>query len=391
MAQTKDFYAVLGVSATASQDEIKKQYRKLAKRYHPDANASDPKAAERFKEVSEAYTVLGDAEKRKQYDEMRRLGAFGGFGGGSPFGAGQPGASSARRGGRPGPAPGSGPGGQPGANFRFEEFDVGGLGGLGDLFSSMFGNGAQAGGRPAGPERGQSVETTLNVPFRTAALGGKVPIELEVTEPCPTCHGSGGAPGASFKTCPECSGRGVVSIGQGGFAVTRTCPVCLGRGKVPSQRCPTCNGVGEVRSRKKMLITVPAGADTGSKVRLRGQGGKGVDGGPAGDIVINFQVQPDRFFRRDGLDVLATVPLNIAQATLGSRISVRTIAGKKVAIRIPPGTASGKRFRVPGQGIEKDGRHGDMIVDVSINVPSALTQEQEKMMREFADAGGMKY
>lgn len=389
MAQTKDFYAVLGVSATASQDEIKKQYRKLAKRYHPDANASDPKAAERFKEVSEAYTVLGDAEKRKQYDEMRRLGAFGGFGGGSPFGAGHPGASSARRGARPGPAPG--PGGQPGANFKFEEFDVGGLGGLGDLFSSMFGNGAQAGGRPGGPERGQSVETTLNVPFRTAALGGKVPIELEVTEPCPTCHGSGGAPGASFKTCPECSGRGVVSIGQGGFAVTRTCPICLGRGKVPSQRCPTCNGVGEVRSRKKMLITVPAGADTGSKVRLRGQGGKGVDGGPAGDIVINFQVQPDRFFRRDGLDVLATVPLNIAQATLGSRISVRTIAGKKVAIRIPPGTASGKRFRVPGQGIEKDGRHGDMIVDVSINVPSALTQEQEKMMREFADAGGMKY
>jgi len=345
MAQTKDFYAVLGVSATASQDEIKKQYRKLAKRYHPDANASDPKAAERFKEVSEAYTVLGDAEKRKQYDEMRRLGAFGGFGGGSPFGAGQPGASSARRGGRPGPAPGPGPGGQPGANFRFEEFDVGGLGGLGDLFSSMFGNGAQAGGRPAGPERGQSVETTLNVPFRTAALGGKVPIELEVTEPCPTCHGSGGAPGASFKTCPECSGRGVVSIGQGGFAVTRTCPVCLGRGKVPSQRCPTCNGVGEVRSRKKMLITVPAGADTGSKVRLRGQGGKGVDGGAAGDIVINFQVQPDRFFRRDGLDVLATVPLNIAQATLGSRISVRTIAGKKVAIRIPPGTASGRAGR----------------------------------------------
>jgi molecular chaperone DnaJ len=391
MAQTKDFYAVLGVSATASQDEIKKQYRKLAKRYHPDANASDPKAAERFKEVSEAYTVLGDAEKRKHYDEMRRLGAFGGFGGGSPFGAGQPGASSARRGARPGPASGPGPGGQPGANFKFEEFDVGGLGGLGDLFSSMFGNGAQAGGRPAGPERGQSVETTLNVPFRTAALGGKVPIELEVTEPCPTCHGSGGAPGASFKTCPECSGRGVVSIGQGGFAVTRTCPICLGRGKVPSQRCPTCNGVGEVRSRKKMLITVPAGADTGSKVRLRGQGGKGVDGGPAGDIVINFQVQPDRFFRRDGLDVLATVPLNIAQATLGSRISVRTIAGKKVAIRIPPGTASGKRFRVPGQGIEKDGRHGDMIVDVSINVPSALTQEQEKMMREFADAGGMKY
>jgi len=396
MAQTKDFYAVLGVSATAAQDEIKKQYRKLAKRFHPDANASDPKAAERFKEISEAYTVLGDAEKRKQYDEMRRLGAYGGFPGASPFGAGRPGGSTARRGStRPGagtgPTPGGGnPAGGPGA-FRFEDFDVGGLGGLGDLFSSMFGNGAQPGGRPAGPERGQSVEMTLEVPFRTAALGGKVPVELEVTEPCPTCHGSGGAPGATFKTCPECSGRGVVSLGQGGFAVTRTCPVCLGRGRVPSQRCPTCNGVGEVRSRKKMLITVPAGADTGGKVRLRGQGGKGVDGGPPGDIVINFQVQPDRFFRRDGLDVLATVPLNIAQATLGSRISVRTIAGKKVAIRIPPGTASGKRFRVPAQGIEKEGRRGDMIVDVSINVPANLTDEQEKMMREFATAGGMKY
>jgi molecular chaperone DnaJ len=390
MAQTKDFYAVLGVSATAAQDEIKKQYRKLAKRYHPDANASDPKAAERFKEVSEAYTVLGDPEKRKQYDEMRRLGAFSGFGGGSPFAAGRPGAAGARRGARPGPSPGPGAGGQTGGNFRFEDFDVGGLGGLGDLFSSMFGNGAQA-GRASGPERGQSVETTLDVPFRTAALGGKVPIELEVTEQCPTCHGNGGAPGATFKTCPECNGRGVVSLGQGGFAVTRTCPVCLGRGRVPSQRCPTCNGVGEVRSRKKLLITVPAGADTGSKVRLRGQGGKGADGGAAGDIVINFQVQPDRFFRRDGLDVLATVPLNIAQATLGSRISVRTIAGKKVAIRIPPGTASGKRFRVPGQGIEKEGRRGDMIVEVSINVPSALTEEQEKMMREFANAGGMKY
>jgi molecular chaperone DnaJ len=393
MAQTKDYYAVLGVSATAAQDEIKKQYRKLAKRYHPDANASDPKSAERFKEISEAYTVLGDAEKRKQYDEMRRLGAYGGFGGGSPFAAGRPGAQNARRGARTGPASGPGPGGggPAGGAFRFEDFDVGGLGGLGDLFSSMFGNGAQPGGRAAGPERGQSVETTLEVPFRTAALGGKVPIELEVTEQCPTCHGNGGAPGATFKTCPECNGRGVVSLGQGGFAVTRTCPVCLGRGRVPSQRCPTCNGVGEVRSRKKMLITVPAGADTGSKVRLRGQGGKGADGGPAGDIVISFQVLPDRFFRRDGLDVLATVPLNIAQATLGSRISVRTIAGKKVAIRIPAGTASGKRFRVPGQGVEKEGRRGDMIVDVTINVPPKLTEEQEKMMREFANAGGMKY
>jgi molecular chaperone DnaJ len=386
MAQTKDFYAVLGVSASATQDEIKKAYRKLAKRYHPDANANDAKAAERFKEISEAHNVLGDPAKRKQYDEMRSLGAYGSaFGSGSPFGASR-GPGGARRGGA---APGAGAGS--GGAFRFEDFDVGGLGGLGDLFSSMFGNGARAGGRPAGPERGQSVELSVEIPFRVAATGGKVPIELEVTEPCPTCHGNGGAPGATFKTCPECNGRGVVSIGQGGFAVTRTCPVCLGRGRVPSQPCPTCHGVGEVRSRKKILITVPAGSDTGSKVRLRGQGGKGADGGPPGDIVISFQVLPDRFFRREGRDVIATVSLNIAQATLGSRISVRTLDGKKVSIRIPAGTPAGKRFRVPGQGIEKDGQRGDMIVEVTINVPEKLTEEQERMMREFAASGGMKY
>ncbi len=386
MAQTKDFYAVLGVSASATQDEIKKQYRKLAKRYHPDANANDPKAAERFKEISEAYTLLGDAEKRKQYDDMRRLGAFGGFGDGAPFGAGR--AAGARRG--AGPPPGTGPGPGAGQSFRFEDFDVGGLGGLGDLFSNMF-NGGRGAGRAAGPERGQSVEAAVEVPFRTAALGGKVPIELEVTEQCPTCHGGGGAPGATFKTCPECNGRGVVSLGQGGFAVTRTCPVCLGRGRVPSQRCPTCNGVGEVRSHKRVLITVPPGTDTGSKVRLRGQGGKGADGGAPGDIVITFQVQPDRFFRRDGLDIIATVPLNIAQATLGSRISVRTLDGKKVALRIPEGTPAGKRFRVPGQGIHKDGKSGDLIVEVTINVPEHLTEDQQRMMREFAAAGGLKY
>jgi molecular chaperone DnaJ len=387
MAQTKDFYAVLGVSASATQDEIKKQYRKLAKRYHPDANANDPKASERFKEVSEAYTVLGDAEKRKQYDEMRRLGAFGGFGGGAPYGAGRGAPADARRAG----ASAGSPGGGQGSSFRFEDFDVGGLGGLGDIFSSMFGNGARGAGRPSGPERGQSVETSVEVPFRTAALGGKIPIELEVTEQCHTCHGTGGAPGATFKTCTECNGRGVISLGQGGFAVTRTCPVCLGRGRVPSQRCPTCNGLGEVRTRKRILITVPAGTDTGSKVRLRGQGGQGADGGAAGDLVITFQVQPDRFFKREGLDVVAAVPLNIAQATLGSRISVRTLAGKKVTIRIPEGTPAGKRFRVPGQGIEKDGKNGDLIVEVTINVPEHLSEDQQRMMREFAAAGGLKY
>jgi molecular chaperone DnaJ len=373
----KDYYAVLGVSASASQDEIKKQYRKLAKKYHPDTNQNDPKAADRFKEIAEAYNVIGDAEKRKQYDEMRRLGAFGGFGSSSRSGATRP------RPGAAGSPPASG-------DFHFEDFDIGGLGGLGDLFGSMFGGG-RPNARARGPEPGQSVETTLEIPFRTAALGGKIPVELEVNEQCQTCHGTGGAPGATLRTCPECSGRGVISFGQGGFAVTRPCPNCLGRGQVASQRCPTCNGAGEMRARKKVMITVPPGADTGTRIRLKGQGGKGANGGPAGDVVITFQVNPDRFFRREGLDIIAMVPLNIAQATLGSKISVRTLEDKKVTIRIPAGTPAGKRFRVRGQGIVKGEQRGDLLVEVTISVPEKLSEEQERMMREFAAAGGMKY
>jgi len=377
MPQTKDFYSVLGVGSKASQDEIKKAYRKLAKKYHPDANASDPKAAERFKEISEANNVLGDPAKRKQYDEMRSLGAFdGGFGG---FGGGRPSRGPAPRGGAS-------------QTINFQDFDIGGLGGLGDLFSSMFGGGeTRQSARQNGPEKGQTVDVNLDIPFRTAARGGKVPIELEVSEECPTCHGNGAAPGTSLKICPECSGRGVISFGQGGFAVNRPCPVCLGRGQVPTEPCPTCHGNGEIRARRKVLINVPPGVDTGGKIRLKGQGGKGTRNGPPGDLIITFNVQPDKFYKRDGLDVIATVPLNIPQATLGTRISVRLLDGKKVAIKIPQGTPSGKRFRVRGQGIEKGDKKGDLIVEVQIQVPEKLSEEQERMMKEFAESGGMKY
>jgi len=384
MAPTKDFYAVLGVSSSASQDEIKKQYRRLAAKHHPDKNPNDAKSAERFKEISEAYTVLGDAEKRKQYDDMRRLGAFGGFGG-------------ARSGGGPRPSgAGTRPGGGPGAgdqNFRFQDFDIGGIGGLGDLFASMFGGGAErpGGARQRGQQPGQTVETTLEVPFRVAATGDKVSVELEVNEECDVCMGSGAAPGATLKVCPECNGRGVISFGQGGFAVNRPCPMCLGRGQIPSERCPKCSGAGEVRTRKKVMISVPPGSDTGTKIRLKGQGGRGSAGAPPGDLVITLQVQADRFYKRDGLDLIATVPINIAQATLGSKISVTTLDKKRVAIRIPAGTASGRRFRVRSQGIMKDGQRGDLIIEVQISVPEKLSEEQERMMREFAEAGGLKY
>jgi molecular chaperone DnaJ len=377
MAQSKDFYAVLGVPASASQDEIKKQYRKLASKHHPDKNQSDPKAADRFKAISEAYHVVGDPEKRKQYDDMRRLGAFDGFGA-------RPGPRGGARGAPPG---GDGTGFSGG--FRFEEVDLGGLGGLGDIFGSMFGGGGAK--RSREPERGQDVEVTLEVPFRTAAMGGKVNIDLEVNEECPVCKGSGGAPGSKMQTCPECGGRGSISFGQGGFAVQRPCPQCLGRGQIPSEPCPNCRGSGEVRARRKIAVTVPEGTDTGTKIRLRGQGGHGAQKGPPGDLIINFVVQPDRFYKREGNDLIAKVPINIAQATLGSKVNVKTLDGKKVSIKIPPGTPSGKRFRVRSQGIRKGEHKGDLIVEVEIIVPDKLTEEQEKMMKEFAEAGGLKY
>ena len=374
MAHNKDFYAVLGVPASASADEIKKHYRKLASKHHPDKNRSDAKAADRFKEISEAYQVLGDPARRKQYDDMRRYGAFSGFGG-------------SRSGGSGGTRDGGFPGGAGAGGFRFEEVDLGGLGGLGDLFGSMFGGGR----RKSEPERGQDVETTLEVPFRTAVLGGKVNVDLEVNEECSACRGTGGAPGAKVHTCPECGGRGTISFGQGGFAVQRPCPQCLGRGQVPSARCTTCGGAGEARAKRKIAVIVPAGADTGTRLRLRGQGGHGSRSGAPGDLLINFVVLADRFFGREGLDLVARVPINIAQATLGSKVNVKTIDGKKVSIRIPAGTPSGKRFRVRDQGIVKGAGKGDLIVEVEIIVPEKLTPEQEKMMKEFADAGGLKY
>jgi molecular chaperone DnaJ len=254
----------------------------------------------------------------------------------------------------------------------------------------MFGGTKAGGARGRAAEAGQTIETTLEIPFRTAAAGGKVPIEIDVNEDCETCKGSGAAPGATIRMCPECNGRGVVSFGQGGFAVNRPCPMCAGRGQVPSEPCPTCSGSGEVRSRKGVLVGIPAGADTGTKIRLKGQGAKGTNGGPTGDLVITLQVQEDRFYRRDGLDLVAEVPLNLAQATLGTRITVRTLDGKKVTIRIPPGTDSGRRFRVRGQGIAKDDQKGDLIVEATITVPDSLTEEQEKLFRAFAESAGMK-
>jgi molecular chaperone DnaJ len=362
MAAQRDYYQILGVSETATTDQIKKAFRRLAKQYHPDQNPNNPQAVERFKEVNEAHDVLSDSAKRKKYDEMRRYGAFAGAGAG--WAGGRPDAGGA------------------GGNVEFDLSDAGGFGGLGDLFSSIFGRRGEARGGDADEE----IETTVAIPFRVAALGGKVPITLGLTEVCPTCSGSGAAPGATISTCPECRGRGTISFGQGGFAVNRPCPVCRGKGKVPSERCPTCHGSGDVRVEKRLMITVPPGTDDGARLRLTGEGAKA-----RGDIVVVFQVEPDRFFRREGLDVVCVVPINVMQAMLGSKIKVKTLDGRRVVLRIPPGTQHGQKFRIPGQGIEKNGRRGDQYVEVRVEVPENLTPEQAAAAQAFAERAGIKF
>ncbi len=366
MAAQRDYYQLLGVAETATTDEIKKAFRRLAKQHHPDRNPNNPQAAERFKEINEAHDVLSDAEKRKKYDTLRRYGAFAGPGGGS----------RARR--EP-----SGRGGGPAGPDAGGDFDISDLGGLGDLFSSIFGRRGAGAARDAELE---DTETSITIPFRTAALGGTVPITLAMPEVCPTCGGTGAAKGATINTCPECKGRGTVSFGQGGFAVNRPCPVCRGKGTVPSQRCPTCQGSGEVRIEKRITVEIPPGAEDGMRLRLKNQGPKG-----RGDLIVQVQVATDRFFRREGLDVIGVVPINLAQALLGSRIKVKSLDGKRVVLRIPPGTQHGQKFRVPGYGIEKNGRRGDMYVEAHVTLPERLSAEEQEAVKSFAEKAGLKY
>jgi len=361
MAPQRDYYQLLGVAETATTDEIKKAFRRLAKQHHPDRNPNNPQSAERFKEINEAHDVLSDPEKRKKYDQLRRYGAFAGAGQRGPAGGG-----------------GGGAEGDSGVDFEFS--DLSSFGGLGDIFSSIFGR------RGAKEPDVEEIETTVAIPFRVAALGGKIPITLTLSEVCPTCGGRGAAPGATISTCPECKGRGTISFGQGGFAVNRPCPVCRGKGTVPSKRCGTCQGSGEVRVEKRITVAIPPGTEDGTRLRLKDQGAKG-----KGDVVVQIQVQPDRFFRRDGLDVIGVVPINLAQAMLGSKIKVRTLDGKQVVLKLPPGTQHGQKFRIPGQGIERNGRRGDQYVEVHVQIPERLTPEEQAAVKAFAEQAGLKY
>lgn len=368
----KDFYTTLGVSEKADLDEIRKAYRALAKRYHPDVNQGDEAVEDRFKEIGEAYSVLSDEDKRKKYDQMRRFGAFD-FSGSGSGPAGRGGFSS---------------GGEGSTGFSFED-----LGGLGDIFGSIFDRGRRTGGqeRSRGPGRGSDIEYLVEISFRTAVRGGRISITVPVTEECATCSGSGARPGTGVRACAECGGAGAVSFGQGGFSVNRPCPACMGRGQVPESPCPSCAGTGSVRQQRKLQVSVPEGTEPGSKLRLSGQGERGRFGGEPGDLILTFQVKPHRFFRREGADIYVTVPINVVQATLGSKIRVKTVDGRHVVLKIPSGTQSGTKFRIRGQGVTKGGRKGDQFVEVKVEVPAAVSEEGKEKMREFAEASDLRY
>ena len=382
MAAPKDFYATLGVSEKASEEEIKKAYRAFAMKYHPD-RSKEPGAAEKFKEVNEAYQTLSDAKKRAEYDMLRKYGAFG-PGAGGPYGPGGAGGFDfSRYAGQPG-----GPGG-PGGGQRVE-FDVGGFGGLGDLFDSLFRGRAPGPGGRSAPEVNYDLEMTVEVPFSTAAKGGTARINLARAEPCMACAGSGAAPGTQPKPCPQCQGRGTITVGMGQFGVQRACPTCAGRGTVIEQPCPTCRGAGQTRGRKMLSVRIPAGIEDGGVIRVKGEGNAG-PGGRVGDLYITVRVKPDPRFTREGLDTRGKVELNLAQAVLGGRAEVPTVWGP-VRLKVPAGMEPGKKLRVKGKGIkdERTGRQGDHYAEVAVTLPKKMTKKERELFEQFAAAAGLK-
>jgi len=362
----KDYYKVLGVPETATDKEIRRAYRKLAKEHHPDSN---PGHEETFKEISAAYDVLSDDEKRTAYDEVRRLGPMaGGFGPGG-FGAG---------------GPGAGPGG-----FTFTTEDVGDLGGLGDLFGNLFGGGGGMGGRrrgqTVGPRRGDDLETELHLSFLDAVNGVTTTVNLTSEVGCHTCHGSGAAPGTMPVVCPMCGGRGAVEDNQGPFSFSRPCPRCSGRGTIVESPCPTCKGSGVERRPRQVKVRIPAGVDDGQRIRLKGRGGAGRNGGPPGDLYVVVHVAPHELFKRSGKDLLLTVPVTFPEAALGAEIKVPTLDGGPVTLRIPAGTRSGRTFRVKGRGVPLSKGAGDLLVTTEVAVPAKLTAEQREAVETLAE------
>ena len=355
----RDLYEVLGVPKTASQDEIKKAYRKLARKYHPDKNSGDKDAEERFKEVQGAYDVLSDPEKRKQYDQV-------------------------------GPRMFSGAGAPRGGNYQWSG-NIDDLGDLSDLFGGVFDNfGARTGGRTASGrarprgERGRDVEVVVNVSFEDSLKGltTKIPVELETV--CSACKGSGAEPGTSPKICPECRGRGVVSDNQGLFAFSTPCPRCGGNGTVIEQPCRKCKGSGRERRTKRYTVKIPAGVKDGTQIRLKGKGEAGYGGGPPGDLIVTTRVTPSPLFQRKGSDLIIDVPVTYAEAALGATVEIPTPDGR-ISLKVPPGSQDGKLLKVKGRGAPKlnGGGKGDLLARLRVVVPTKLTKAEREALENL--------
>ncbi len=349
----RDYYEVLGVSKSATKEEIKKAYRKLSKKYHPDIN-KEADAAEKFKEIKEAYEVLSDDQKKAHYDQFGHTDpnqGFGGFGG-ADFGGG----------------------------FGFE-----------DIFSSIFGGGRRR--DPNAPRQGADLQYTMTLSFEEAVFGKETTIDIPREETCDTCHGSGAKPGSKVETCSHCQGAGQVSVEQntpfGRIVNRRACHHCNGKGKIVREKCGTCHGAGRINKTKKINVKIPAGVDDGQQLRISGQGEPGFNGGPAGDLYVVFHVRPHEFFERDGDDIYCEMPLTFAQAALGDEIEVPTLHGK-VKLKIPAGTQTGTKFRLKAKGVPnvRGYGQGDQHIIVRIITPTKLSDKQKQLLREFAELSG---
>ncbi|ASU82069.1 molecular chaperone DnaJ [Nocardiopsis gilva YIM 90087] len=359
----KDYYKVLGVSKTATQDEIKQSYRKLARENHPDANTADPKAEERFKEISEAYSVLSDEERRKEYDEARSL-----FGGSY-----QPGG-------------GTGPGGFDLGDLFGHGQAGGGVGGerLSDLFGGLFGGRGRTSTRS---RRGSDVETETTLTFSEAAHGVTRSFKMTSDAACGTCKGTGARAGSAPRMCPKCSGTGHDNTNLGGFSLSEPCSQCKGRGLVVDDPCPVCNGSGRGKSTRTVQTRIPAGVSDGQRIRIKGKGAPGEHGGPAGDLYVVVHVQPHPVFGKTGDNLTITVPVTFPEATLGADVRVPTLNGMPVTVKIPPGTPNGRTFRVRGKGADRrDGTKGDMLVTLEVSVPRTLSEDARAALEKFRAA-----
>jgi molecular chaperone DnaJ len=358
----KDYYQILGVAKNASQTDVKKAYRKLAQRYHPDANPGDKAAEERFKEISAAYDVIGDEEKRRQYDQIRDVAASG-FGAGGFPGGGRAGAGA-------------------GGGVRFEDFGFTDVGDLGDIFSVISGRRGRR--RGAQPVRGADLETSVRVSFEDAMRGTTVPVRIQGPAPCPTCGGSGAEPGTSPSACPQCGGTGSVAVNHGPFSISQMCPRCRGTGRVVEHPCRTCRGSGSVRTSRSFKVKVPAGVRNGARIRLSGRGEPGPASAAPGDLYVVVNVAAHELFGRKGNDITLELPVTFAEAALGANVRVPTLDGD-VTLKVPAGTQPGQTFRIRGRGAPRKGGRGDLLVTARVEVPKRLSRDEKQLLRQLRE------